>query len=85
MGGQGVGQHHLTFGRPDPHYIRNTQHFMEQIKSLQLQQGECIVSYDVKALFTLVPVDCAISIIKSKLLQDLHVNPTNHHLVGVLP
>ena len=43
---------------------------MEHIKSLQLQQGECMVSYDIKTLFTLVPVDHAISIVKNKLLQD---------------
>ena len=29
-----------------PHHIRNTQHFMDHVKSIQLQQGECIVYYD---------------------------------------
>ena len=36
----------------------------------QLQTGEGMVSYDVKALFTSVPVDPAISIIQSKLQHD---------------
>ena len=48
-----------------PHHILNTQHFVEQIKSLLLQQGECMVSYNEKALFTSFPVDCLIFIVKS--------------------
>ena len=43
---------------------------IEHIKPTQLHQGECLVSYDVKALFTSVPVDLTISIIKNKLQQD---------------
>ena len=53
-----------------PYHIKNTLHFMEQIRSLKLQQGECMFSYDVKTLFTLAPVDPVICIVKSKLLQD---------------
>ena len=53
-----------------PHHIRNTQHFVKYIKAIQLKQGECISSYNVKALFTSVLVDPAISIIKHKLQQD---------------
>ena len=57
-------------GRPIPHHIKTTQYFVDQIKSLKLQQGECMVSYKVKALFTSLPVDLAISIVKNKLPQD---------------
>ena len=32
-----------------PHHIRNTQHFIEEAKSIQIQQGETMSSYDVKA------------------------------------
>ena len=52
------------------HHIRNTQHFIEEAKSIQLQQGEIISSYDIKALFSLVPVDPALNIIHNKLPQD---------------
>ena len=52
------------------HHIKNTQHFVEQMKSLKLQLRECMVSYDVKALFTSVQLDPAISMVKTKLLQD---------------
>ena len=64
--GQGAGQYHQTPGRPVPPPYQNTQCFIEQIKSLKQQHGECMVSYDVKALFTLVPMDPAISIVKCK-------------------
>ena len=63
---------------------------MEHIMSLKLQQGECMISHSVKALFSSVLVDSAISIVKSK--QDLllshrtlHFHPTNHNPIGVLP
>ena len=51
-------------------HIRNTQHFVEQIKSIHLQQRECMSSYGVKALFTSVPVNPAINIIHGRLQQD---------------
>ena len=53
-----------------PHHIRKTQHFMDHIKSIQLQQGECMVSCGVKALFTSVLVNLAISIFRNELQQD---------------
>ena len=53
-----------------PNHIRNTQHFVEQAKSIHLQQQECMSSYDVKAIFTSVPVDPALDIIWGKLQQD---------------
>ena len=38
-----------------PHHTRNTQHFTDHIKTIQLQQVQCLVAYEVKALFTSVP------------------------------
>ena len=73
------------------HHIRKTQAFVDQVKSVRLDEGECITSYDVKALFTSVPVKPAISIIKCKLkqdttaLQNIHVETSHDHTVGVLP
>ena len=43
--------------------------FVEQVKNIKLQPQECIVSSDVKALFTSVPIKPAIKIIK-QLLED---------------
>ena len=38
------------------HHVQNTRDFVEQIKETRLKQGECIISYDVAALFTSVPI-----------------------------
>ena len=54
-----------------PHHIRNTQDTMDQVKLIRLVEGECITSYDVKALFTSVPVDPAISITRHKFEQNM--------------
>ena len=43
---------------------------MEQVRHITLVQGECISSYDVSALFTLVPIDPALKIIKDLLVND---------------
>ena len=52
-----------------PYNGHNTRDFVQQMKNIQLQQNECIISYDVKALFTSVPIEPAIEIIK-KHLED---------------
>ena len=49
--------------------VQNTMDFVEQVKNIKLQPHECIVSYDVKALFTSVPTKSAVNIIK-QLLED---------------
>ena len=53
-----------------PHHLRNTQNFVQHIKDIKLQQDECIMSYDVKALFTSVPIVPAIDTIRDKLTKD---------------
>ena len=35
-----------------PHYLKNTQHFIQQLQGKKLEPGEVITSFDVKALFT---------------------------------
>ena len=40
------------------------------MKNIQLQKQECIMSYEVKALFTWVPIEPAIEIIKKHLEED---------------
>ena len=48
----------------------NTGHFVQQMMGITLQANECITSYDVLALFTSVPIDPAINIIRRKLELD---------------
>ena len=43
---------------------------MEQVRHITLVPGECPSSYDVSALFTLVPTDPALKIIKDLLEKD---------------
>ena len=52
------------------HHIQSTKDFVDKVSKVTLQQGECLWSYDVTALFTSVPVDPALNIIKDLLEQD---------------
>ena len=53
-----------------PHHITSTQDFVEQAKQIKLEPGECLSSYDVSALFTSVPIDPPLNIIKDLLDKD---------------
>ena len=53
-----------------PHHITSTQDFVEQVRHIKLEPGECLSSYDVSALFTSVPIDPALNIIKDLLDKD---------------
>ena len=53
-----------------PHHINSMQDFVEQVKHITLAPEECLSSYDVSALFTSVPIDPALKIIKDLLVKD---------------
>ena len=53
-----------------PHHITNIQDFVEQAKHIKLEPGEGLSSYDVYALFTSVPKDPGLNIIKDLLDKD---------------
>ena len=59
----------LLVGRSS-HHVQNTQDFIQQIKGIHLQPDQCIMSYDVKALLTSVPIQPAINIINKLLDED---------------
>ena len=40
-----------------PHHINSTHDFVEQVKQFTLTPKECLSSYDVSALFILIPID----------------------------
>ena len=52
------------------HHVKNTQDFIDNIKGIHLGHDQCMMSYDVRALFTSVPTTKAIIIIKKLLEQD---------------
>ena len=64
--------------------VHNTQDF-EQMKTIKLMQDECITSYDVKALFTSVPIEPSIKIIKQHLEKDKERTFMSvHHIIMLL-
>ena len=54
----------------NPHFIKNSQDFIKKIRGLEIPPGRKMVSYDVTALFTSIPVDAALDIIRKKLEND---------------
>ena len=57
-----------------PYHIQSTSDFVSRTKGLSLQLGECLTSYDVTSLFTSVPIDPALNIIKDVLEKDEKLN-----------
>ena len=53
-----------------PHHVQNNKDFLEGIRNIKLQPDECIISYDVSALFTSIPIDPAIKFIQKHLEDD---------------
>ena len=53
-----------------PHHICNNQDFIEHLKGIILGPEEVMVSYDVRALFTSVPIKPALEIIEKLLKED---------------
>ena len=53
-----------------PYQVQNSKDFIRQIQGIKLQEDQCIMSYDVKALFTSVPIQPARDIIKKLLEED---------------
>ena len=53
-----------------PHHVQSTKGFVDKVSKVTLQQGQCLCSYNVTALFTSVPVDQAFNIIKDLLEED---------------
>ena len=60
------------------HHVLNTRDFVQHIKGIKIQQDECIMSYDVKALFTSVPIIPAINTIRDKLTDKMQGSPTRN-------
>ena len=57
-----------------PHHIQSSSDFVNRTKGLTLQLGECLTFYDVTSLFTSVPIDPALNIIKDLLEKDEKLN-----------
>ena len=51
-------------------YVRNSRHFVEVMRNLRVEEDEVLVSFDVSSLFTNVPVDKAVLVIRDMLQND---------------
>ena len=52
------------------HSVKNSTDFVNKIKDLEVPPARKMVSFDVSALFTSIPIDFAIQAIRQKLLVD---------------
>ncbi|GJQ69892.1 hypothetical protein Trydic_g22435 [Trypoxylus dichotomus] len=50
--------------------ITNTKHFINQIKEITIDEHDKLVSFDVTSLFTNVPTEAALAIVKNRLFRD---------------
>ena len=53
-----------------PTHIKNSTHFVQLTKDMALHDNDLLVSFDVKSLFTKVPIDEAMQIAAEKLQED---------------
>lgn len=51
-------------------FIKNSAHFVEELRNWRLDQDDLMVSFDVKSLFTNVPIDDVLIILMERLQYD---------------
>ena len=67
-------------------YIKNPDEFIEQVKTIKCEKGECIASYDVKVLFRFVSMDPTFKILKNRPDAKLHnrISISIKHIIVLL-
>ena len=70
------------------HHIHNDQDFLEHLKGIKLASDEVMMSYDVKALFTSVPIKPALDVIEKLLKEDTSLQSrtsmSTQHIMNLL-
>jgi hypothetical protein len=51
-------------------FIKNTQHFLNKLSNIEFNSNNTLVSFDINSLFTNVPLDKTLNIVKTKLESD---------------
>ena len=71
-----------------PYHVHNNQDLLEDLRSIKLGKDESLMSFDVKALFTSVPIEPAVRIIKKLLEEDQTLRQRTsmavNHIVSLL-
>ena len=56
--------------RQTRHHLKNSKDLTEKLKTRVVPPGNCLVSHDVVSLFTNVPIQEALDVIKDRLERD---------------
>ena len=56
-------------GKTD-HHVNNSKDFVKGVREIRIEPDKELCSYDMPALFTSVPVDKALNVIREKLEED---------------
>ena len=51
-------------------FVKNSSHFADMVKNIDLHQEDTLISFDVTSLFTKVPIEEALQVISTRLTQD---------------
>ena len=57
-----------------PNQVQNNREFIQQLEDIKLRSDDIIMSYDIKALFTSVPIKPALKITKNSWMKTKHYN-----------
>ena len=69
------------------HFVRNSHDFVEKIRGMDVNTEDKLISFDVKSLFTKVPIDLSLQIIRRRLARTLtwsNVHPSMYLPLRIL-